>query len=176
MATIETDSGTRIQRQIEDHGAAAAVLPYDPDRRCALLVRQPRSGALFAKVDPVMIEAPAGLIDGDEAPEDAARREAMEEVGVRLRSLQAAGAYFPMPGISSERIHLYLAAYSAEDRVSQGGGLANEAESIEVLEMPLAELWRLYREDRLADLKTLSLMLMLREEQPHLFSYRWAET
>ena len=74
-----------------------------------------------------------------------------------------------MPGISTERMALYLAPFSAADRVSAGGGLATEHESISVAEVPLAELARLADAGHLADLKTLALVQTLRLRRPDLF-------
>ena len=59
--------------------------------------------------------------------------------------------------------------YSVADRVSAGGGLASEHEAISMLEMPIAELWRLVERQQLKDLKTLALVLLLRAYHPHLF-------
>lgn len=170
-ATIELDDGLRLAREVEDHGAAVAVLPYDPERRVALLVRQLRNGPLVAGVDePRLLEAPAGLIDPGEDAAAAGRREAMEEVGVEIGELEPLGVSFSCPGVSTERISLYLGQYGQTDRVSEGGGLASEHENIEVVELPLAELARLADAGELADLKTLALTLHLRLRRPELFS------
>ena len=99
MVTLRLPDGTEVERQLEDHGAAVAVLPYDPQRRVALLVEQVRTGPLF--VDPagaVLLEAPAGLVDAGEDAATAARREAMEETGVRLGELEPLGGAYSAPG------------------------------------------------------------------------------
>ena len=75
-----------------------------------------------------------------------------------------------MPGVSTERIDLYLAEYGASDRVTSGGGLAHEDEDIEVVEMPLAELAGLMDSGGLVDMKTLVLALALRARRPDLFA------
>jgi hypothetical protein len=74
-----------------------------------------------------------------------------------------------MPGISTETIHLFLAAYSATDRVAAGGGLEAENEEIDVVEMALAELAAMADAGRLGDLKTLALVQSLRLRRPELF-------
>jgi nudix-type nucleoside diphosphatase (YffH/AdpP family) len=169
MATVEVTEDLTIRHEIEDHGEAAVVLAYDPERRCALLIRQLRTGALFAKADPMLLEVPAGLIDKGETPEEAACRETMEEVGLSVRTLEPMGAVFPMPAVSSERVHLFLAAYSAADRVALGGGVSAENERIEVLELSLADIWRRLQTREIVDLKTVTLVLMLRTAHPELF-------
>lgn len=170
-ATIELDDGVRLTREVEDHGAAVAVLPYDPERRTALLVRQLRNGPLVAgAAEPRLLEAPAGLIDSGEDAATAGRREVMEEVGAQVRDLEPLGDIFSCPGVSTERISLYLGQYGSEDRVADGGGLASEHENIEVVELPLSELARLADRGALHDLKTLALTLHLRLRRPDLFT------
>jgi nudix-type nucleoside diphosphatase (YffH/AdpP family) len=170
LARITLADGNEILREVEDHGAAAAVLPYDPHRRCALVIRQLRTGPLFAEAaNPVLIEAPAGLIDAGEQPLDTARREALEEVGVDLKVLQSVGSYFAMPAVSSERLYLYLAEYKPDDRTAVGGGLASETESLEVIEPTLGKLWDLLQTGELTDLKTALLLLSLKTQRPELF-------
>ena len=128
IATVTQPDGTPIGRCVEHHGAATAVLPYDPVRRTALLVRQVRVGVAWWGGDGELDEAPAGGLDGG-APDETARREAMEEAGVALSALEAVGCFYPMPSVSTERIHLFLAPYAANDRVAAGGGLAAEDET-----------------------------------------------
>ena len=168
-ADMELDSGVVVHRQIEDHGEAAAVLAYDPERRTALLVRQPRAGPLYSGFDAYLVEAAAGRIEeGDEA-EATVVREAMEELGVRLKGVEPVVAAWSMPAVSSERIHLYLAACSAADRVGAGGGLEEEHEEIEVLELPLKEVLRRADAGELPDIKTLALVWALARRRPELF-------
>ena len=165
---VEGEDGARYSREIEDHGTAAAVLPYDPARRVALLVRQIRAPALWLGGPGDLAEAPAGMTDGED-PAATVHREAMEEAGLRLGELEFVGAPFGMPGISTERIHLYLAAYGAADRVGPGGGVAGENEHIAVEEIALAELWAQVEAGAVADLKTLALVQALKLRHPELF-------
>ena len=169
LLTVRLANGAVVQRQLEDHGSAAAVLPYDPVRRVALLARMPRPGPLFNGEEPLILEACAGIIDPGESPDVCARREAMEELGVRLEALEPLGRTYPGPGVSSEIISLYLAPYAAADRTHAGGGLASENEEIEVLELPLAALARQCDAGEIRDLKTLAMILALRVRRPDLF-------
>lgn len=168
LAEVDLPDGTLATREIEDHGDAVAVLPYDPEREVALLVRQFRAPVLHAGVADWLLEAPAGLRDEPDA-EAAARREAMEEVGLKLGPLEPVATAFSMPGISTERMALYLAPFSAADRVAAGGGLDSEHEGITVVEVTLAELARLADSGALTDLKTLALVQTLRLRRPDLF-------
>lgn len=168
LATVRTAGGSQFEREIEDHGEAVAVLPYDPARRTALLVRLLRPPVLYAGGPADLLEAPAGMMDEDN-PAETVRREALEEVGVRLHALEHVVTAWSSPGVSSEQIALYLAPYSAGDRVQQGGGLADENENITVVEMPLLHLWSLVEAQEINDLKTLALVFALRQRHPHLF-------
>jgi nudix-type nucleoside diphosphatase (YffH/AdpP family) len=166
--SIQLPDGRTMDREMEDHGAAVAVLPYDPDRRMAVLVRQFRAPVLHVGGLPDLLEAPAGMLDEDD-PQACARREANEEVGLRLGLLEPLGTAWSCPGISTERMHLYLAPYSPEDRVSAGGGLAEENEDIEVVEMALSKLWSMVERGEIMDLKTLVLVQALRIRRPELW-------
>jgi nudix-type nucleoside diphosphatase (YffH/AdpP family) len=168
IATVRLASGAVIERSVEDHGNAAAVLPYDPGRRCAMLVRQLRVPLLYAHQIPDSLEVPAGVLDEDD-PAECVRREAMEEAGLRLGALVHVAGTYPMPGVSTERIELFLAEYAGDDRVGAGGGVEAENEEIEVVEMPLAELSDLARRGALPDLKTLALVQALMLARPDLF-------
>jgi nudix-type nucleoside diphosphatase (YffH/AdpP family) len=169
VAEVTMADGTRLAREIEDHGRAVAVLPYDPDRRVALLVEQFRAPALYAAGVASVLEVPAGLLDESE-PEEGARREAFEETGLRLGVLEPVTCGWSMPGISTEQMDLFLAAYAAADRIGTGGGLASESEDITVHEMPLADLAAMSDRGEITDLKTLVLLLTLRLRRPELFS------
>ncbi|HEY8615604.1 NUDIX domain-containing protein [Phenylobacterium sp.] len=168
VATLADDNGETFQREIEHHGRAVAVLPYDPERKVALLVSLPRPPVIWAGGPPELAEAPAGMVE-DEDPEDTARREALEEAGVRLDRLDHVGSPFSTPGVSSERIDLFLAEYRAADRIEAGGGVEGERENITVMEAPLAQVWDWVTSRRIEDLKTLALVLALRVRRPELF-------
>jgi nudix-type nucleoside diphosphatase (YffH/AdpP family) len=165
---IRMADGRVMRREIEDHGAAVGVLPYDPARRVAMLVRQFRAAVFHASREPEVLEAPAGLLEEDN-PADCARREALEEVGLSLRALEPVAGVWTMPGISTEYMHLFLAPYGTGDRTGDGGGLPDEHEDITVVEMSLAELAALADQGRLSDLKTLVLVQTLRLRRPDLF-------
>ena len=146
-ATLQT-GGEPFTREIEDHGRAVSVLPYNPEMR----TRNSRApvagpGAASRRAKTSLLEAPAGLTDGEE-PADAARREVMEEAGIRLGALEHVATVWTMPGISTERMDFYLAPFAQADRIGKGGGLASENEDITVEEHSLAELWSLRRAGR----------------------------
>ena len=169
IARLRLADGQVIDREIEDHGRAVAILPYDPERRVALLVRQLRPPALLAGGHVHTLEVPAGRLDSDD-PEACVRREAFEEVGLKLRTIERVAEAWAMPAVSTETIHLFLAAYSPGDRVGPGGGLAEEQEQIAVETVPLARLAAMVDAGDLVDMKTLVLAFALRHRHPELFT------
>lgn len=168
VATIRLPDGQITKRDIEDHGEAAVVLPYNPARRTALLVRQFRTPALQVCGDGLVLEPAAGRLD-EADPEACARREALEEIGLRLTVLEPVARVWTMPALSTERAWMYLAPYDDADRVTAGGGLAEEHEEIEVLEWPLAELATMADAGTLNEIKLLLLVQTLRLRHPALF-------
>jgi nudix-type nucleoside diphosphatase (YffH/AdpP family) len=168
VASIRLPSGHLVRREIEDHGAAVAVLPYDPQRKTAILVQQFRAPVLLSRRQDRVLEAIAGIIE-DIDPPTAARREAREEAGLNLSTLEQVGCTFTMPGISTEQMTLFLAPYQPADRISAGGGLAAEHEHITVVEITLARLDAMLVRGDIADMKTLVLAQALKLRHPHLF-------
>jgi nudix-type nucleoside diphosphatase (YffH/AdpP family) len=168
LVRFRLDGGSEVERCIEDHGDAACVLPYDPVRRVAVLVRQFR-GPVTLKAVAEFPEPPAGLIDAGEAPEASARREAEEETGLRLKTLEPVGRFWSSPGSTTERSSLFLAEYSAADRIGQGGGVDHD-EHVEILELPLDELAARADRGELHDLKLGVLAFALMRRRPELFS------
>lgn len=169
VASIRLPDGQVIRREIEDHGAAVAVLAYDEERRVALLVSQFRAAVFLACGREAVLEIIAGGLE-DETTEECVRREAMEEGGLRLGAVEKIVDAWPMPGISTERITLYLARYTADDRVAAGGGLDEEHEGITVIELPLTELAAMADGGALTDLKSYACVQALRIRRPDLFT------
>ena len=148
----------RQQRETYDRGNGAAVLPYDAERGTVLLTRQFRWPAYVnGHPDGMLVEAAAGLLDEDD-PETAVRREAAEELGIRLGDVRLVHDAFMSPGSVTERVHCYVGAYRPADRVDAGGGIEDEGEDIEVLELPLVEALAMVDDGRIADGKTIMLL------------------
>ena len=163
--------GQEAWREVERHGDSVAVLPVDHQRRCALLVRMSRAPALSLGVTDTFLEACAGMIDPEDVDEPAAaRREAMEELGLELGPLEWIGRVWTSPGVIAERQSLFLARYTAANRVAEGGGRAEEQEGITVVEAPLAQLARSAEAGEIEDAKLLMLMQALQLRHPDLFA------
>ena len=142
-------------RETYDRGDGAAVLLIDPSDKSVILTRQFRYPAFYRGEMPMLIEVCAGKLDGDD-PEGCARKEAAEETGFNVGKLEKAYDCFMSPGSVTERLTLFVA--TVEGRASQGGGLADEGEDIEVIRLPFAEALKMIKSGEIADAKTILLL------------------
>lgn len=146
------------QRETYDRGNGATLLPYDAERRTVLLSRQFRFPVYVnGHPDGMLLEAAAGLLE-DDSPEDAVRREVEEELGITVGDVEHVFDVFMSPGSVTERLHFYAAPFTAADRTSAGGGLEEEGEDIEVVELPFDEALDMIDDGRIADAKTIMLL------------------
>jgi len=145
------------KREVFDRGHAATLLPYSLAGRTVVLARQFRLPAFLAGYDDLLIEAVAGMLD-DETPEKRIRAEAEEEIGYRLGEVRKVFDAFMSPGAVTERIHFFVAEYESSMRVGAGGGLADEGEDIEVVELAIDDALAMIADGRIADAKTIMLL------------------
>jgi nudix-type nucleoside diphosphatase (YffH/AdpP family) len=167
VAAIRLPSGQTTKREIEDHGAAACVLPYHLARKTAVLVRQFRAPVFLAADQEETLEVVAGIIEESDAAQ-CARREAMEEAGLELDALEHVVTGWTMPGISTERMHFFLATYSGTVRAGSTPG--HDDEQTVAVEMALHELASMADRGQLSDVKTVLLVQTLRLRKPELFA------
>ena len=151
LVAMRAPNGEHFERHVVEMRRAVVVLPYDPDRRVALVVSMPRTPVMLAGL-PDFLEPIAGILEDE--PDDCARREALEEAGVRLGELTHLGQIWSIPTVVTEKIDYFLAEYRAEDRIAAGGGLDEEQEHISVHELPLDELWTLFADKKIGDVAT----------------------
>ena len=158
--------GKLINRELFVRHDAVCVLPYDPQRDEVVLIEQFRVGALDKSRNPWLLELVAGLIDKDEQPEEVARREAMEEAGLTLGALWPLSVYYPSPGGSDERVHLFVGRC---DSVGAGGihGLEEEGEDIRVHVLSFEDALARVRDGRIdnaASIMALQWLALNRDE------------
>ncbi|MCS6758730.1 MAG: NUDIX domain-containing protein [Candidatus Devosia euplotis] len=146
-----------LTREVYDHGSAAAVLLYTPQTHSVILTRQFRLPAHLNGDPAWLIEVPAGMLDG-EAPEIAARREALEETGYLGEDLVFLFNAYMSPGSLTEKCACFFGRYTPGQPVHVGGGLADEGEDIEVLEMGFDAAFAMIGSGEIADAKTILLL------------------
>lgn len=146
-----------MNRETYDRGNGAALLPYDPERGCVLLTRQFRYAAYVNGAQDLLIEVPAGLLDMAK-PEERIRAEVEEETGYRLAEVRPVFEAFMSPGSVTEKLYFFVAAYTPNMRVSAGGGVHEEGEEIELLELPISEALAMIHDGRIQDGKTIMLL------------------
>ena len=147
-------------REVYDRGNGATILLYDPERRTVLLTRQFRIPAYLNGHPGFLIEAAAGLLD-DASPEQRIREEVEEETGYRIDAVQKVFELFMSPGSVTERVHFFIGAYRADQRAGAGGGLEEEGEDIEVLELSYEEALAKVDTGEIMDAKTVILLQYL---------------
>jgi ADP-ribose pyrophosphatase len=133
---------TRFDREVLRSGPVVGVLAVDFDRQQVVLTRQFRLGGHLAADRGEMIEIVAGRIDPGEQPEQAARRECFEEIGVHPFALVPLFDFAPAPALTDEFMTLFLARIDA-DQASDRGGLADEDEEIAVVRIAIDEAIKL---------------------------------
>jgi ADP-ribose pyrophosphatase len=155
VETVTLPDGHIVQRDVVLHPGAVAILPLvDPGRVCLLRNRRPIVGE-------TLLEIPAGTLEPNEAPEDAAVRELAEETGYRAARWRRLTAFFSSPGVLSERTHLFL----AED-LTPGEMRPERDEDLEpqVIAWPQALAWA--RDGTIRDAKTLVALLLWEQVRP----------
>ena len=125
-------------RELFHRGRCVAVIPYDPVTDQVLLIEQFRIGAVGDKPVPWLVEIVAGAVESGEAPEEVARREAMEEAGCVLEELIVIGEFYTTPGGCSEKVSVFCGLVQGELREGIFG-LVEEDEDIRVLVVALDE-------------------------------------
>ena len=148
----------RLHRETYDRGNGAVMLLFNRTRGTVVLTRQFRFPAFVnGCADGMLVEACAGLLDDDD-PSAAIRREVQEETGFVVRQPRKVFEAYMSPGSVTEKLHFFVAEYDAADRMTDGGGDAQEGEDIEVLELALARALEMIGAGEIQDGKTIMLI------------------
>jgi nudix-type nucleoside diphosphatase (YffH/AdpP family) len=149
---------TREQRETYDRGDGATVLLHDTARRTVLLTRQFRFPVYVnGHPDGMLVETAAGLLDQDD-PVTAVRRETAEELGVEIGAVEHVFDVWMSPGSVTERLHCFAAPYTAASRTGPGGGLQEDGEDIEAVELDVEDALDRIATGEIADAKTILLL------------------
>jgi len=131
---------------------------YNSENRTVILTRQFRLPTYInGNESGMMIEACAGLLDADN-PEDCIKKETEEETGYLVSRVRKIFEAYMSPGSVTEILHFFVAEYTKEMKVSAGGGLADEQENIEVLELDFDEALGMISKGEIKDAKTMMLL------------------
>lgn len=161
---IQKKDGTVEQqsREAYDRGNGAVILLYNKDSKTVILTRQFRLPTFInGNQTGMLIEACAGLLDNDN-PEECIKRETEEETGYKISKVEKIFEAYMSPGSVTEILHFFIAEYSAEMKIADGGGLDEEGENIEVLELSFDETLEMIDSGKIKDAKTIMLLQYLR--------------
>lgn len=157
---VEGNDGSKQKQKREVYHTANGVvaLLYNLEKKTVLLTRQLRI-ASFMNHNAIgfLIEACAGIQE-DESAEASMLREIEEETGFKLKSVKKIFELYSSPGSNTEMLHYFIAEYNDEQKVSKGGGLKEEQEEIEVIEMPFKEAYLKIQNGEIKDAKTVILL------------------
>lgn len=159
-----------INREVVLKKQAAGVLVYNDEQQRFLLIEQFRVGAAdYLPQSPWHLEIIAGLLDGDESPEECLYRESIEEAGCELRQLQHLFTFFPSAGGSNEIFHLY----TGQAELPEDGsifGLEDEGENIKVHLFNYQELDALFSQHQLLNAPVIIALQWLKQHIQELYA------
>jgi len=157
--SANADGAVTIQsREAYDRGNGATILLYSRQTRKVILTRQFRMPTYInGNPDGLLIESCAGLLDKDN-PEDCIRRETEEETGYKITSVQKVFKAYMSPGSVTELVYFFMAEYAPNMKISEGGGIPDENENIEVMELPFHQAVEMIKTGEIKDGKTIMLL------------------
>ncbi|KAB1069317.1 NUDIX domain-containing protein [Tamlana haliotis] len=145
-------------REVYDRGDGAGILLYNKEKKTVVLTKQFRMPTyLNENKDGMLVEICAGMLDKDN-PEQCVIRETEEEVGYRLKEVKKVYEAYSSPGVMTEKMHFFIGEYTDDMKVSDGGGVEDEHEDIEVLEIPFEEAVRMLNHGEIVDTRTIVLL------------------
>ena len=151
---IELPDGRKRAYDLVEHGDSVTIVPVTDDGHL-YLVAQHRIGA-----GQHLLELPAGVLDGNESPRDAANRELQEEIGKAAGELQKLGGFYLAPGYTDE----YMVVFLARD-LSNSALDPDDDEFLEIVKIPIADVYKKAVAGEIQDGKTLASLMLA---QPYL--------
>ncbi len=137
-------TGWKIKRSVVRHNGSSVMMAVDEKDR-VLLVRQYRLPA-----EQFLWELPAGKIDDGENAGQAAKRELIEETGLRAKKWKKLTTFYPSPGFLQEKMTIFLAT-----ELTKGKAQPMEDERIETRWFSKKELKKAVRSNKIVDGKTM---------------------
>jgi nudix-type nucleoside diphosphatase (YffH/AdpP family) len=148
-----------MEHEVYDRGNAVAALLYNKEQRTIILTKQFRI-ATYINGNPsgMLVEVCAGLLEENEDPAKAMIREIEEETGYKIDHVQKVYEAYTSAGGLTEKIFLFIAEYKKGQKVGQGGGLEEEQEDVEVVEISFDEATQMLNKGDIKDAKTIILL------------------
>jgi nudix-type nucleoside diphosphatase (YffH/AdpP family) len=164
---FERSDGTsqRQSRETYDRGNGATILLYNRRKRTVILTRQFRYSAFVNGHRNLLIETPAGLLD-ERSPEEAIRKETSEETGYVIHDVYKVFEAFMSPGSVTEKLYFFVAEYDSAEGQQHGGGVVEDGEDIETIELQLEDAISRIASGEIKDGKTI---MLLQYAKLHLF-------
>jgi nudix-type nucleoside diphosphatase (YffH/AdpP family) len=169
---LDGTMGPDQRRLVVERGDSVAVLLYNRDTDAVVIVDQFKVPSLIARrrdnpttMDGWITETIAGMIAGNETPEEAISRETLEETGYRIKNPELIAKFFSSPGGTSERVFLYFAEIADADRVNKGGGI--DGEDVSVVHRSARELFEQLESKQIEDPKLTIAAYWLRDHVRH---------
>jgi len=145
-------------RESYNRGDGAAILLYNPIKKTVILTKQFRMPTyLNQNSKGMMLEVCAGLLDKND-PLTCIINESEEETGYKIHHPKKVFELYSSPGAVTELIHYFITEVSDEMKISDGGGLEEETEEIEVLELNFEEAYHMIFTGEIQDAKTVILL------------------
>ena len=156
--TKKDGSKVTQSREAYDRGNGATILLYNKQQCTVILTKQFRLPTYVnGNETGMLIETCAGLLDKDNA-EDCIRRETEEETGYKISDVRKVYEAYMSPGSVTELLYFFVAEYSKDMKVSDGGGAEHEEENIDVLEIHFDDAMKMVANGEIRDGKTIMLL------------------
>ncbi len=140
---VELENGQAAYREFVDHPGGVGVVAITPDNKM-LMVKQFRKA-----IENETIEIPAGKLERGEDPLECGIRELEEETGYKAKEFISLGFLYPSPGFTDEKTYIYLAKDLYKGTVNP-----DEDEFLDILEVPLEEIYSKIMKNEINDAKT----------------------
>ncbi|WP_241580792.1 NUDIX domain-containing protein [Rosenbergiella nectarea] len=146
-----------FSREVYNKGDGVTVFLYNRAQQSIILTRQFRLPLKIQGDSGVLIETAAGLLEGED-PITRIRAEIEEETGYRIQQVSKIFDAWMSPGAVTEKLHFFIAEYTPHDRINSGGGIFEEGEDIEVLELSFEQAVTMMQQGEINDAKTIMLL------------------
>lgn len=161
--TFKNGKSVNLTHEVYGKSDGIAILLYNSKTQKVLLTKQFRMPVYVAGINNgYSIEVVGGAMDENETPEITTIRETQEEIGYKIEDIKKVTTAFLSPGILKEKVHLFIGEYSEEQNTKNGGGVSEENEEIEVLEIPFLKALQMVEAEEIIDARTIILIQYLK--------------